>query len=443
MSAELAELRFRSDSIFSGETGLVDHDKCIIHGVAVITGGIEAEGHNLQVDDVTLKQLQTCAKSRGKVPVNLDHGTGVKDLNGYLTSFRMDGNKIRADWHLLKTHDETPKMLERSEVMPDCFGMSTAFKGPPEGVPIGGGKMAARCEKLLSVDCVTRPAANAGLFSEKVDTVKKGMAKENKAAEKTGQVQEPVTLETLAAQLQQITSRLDEHENFLINGPQVPSLEELDQMTDEDLNALGVTRDEVNAAIEEALAEAGIENEIAGDVNRGGAAKGGEGEGTGELAGATSGAASGGADGHAAATFKAMERRIIQLERKLAAKDASDKRTAEEKELSEIEGKIVKLAEQRDTAMNEVKELKAKNECLELAVKTGTRPVKPGLHNGERLFSANGKGEMHAFSTRVEAIKKEKNCSEAQAIIFAQKENPALHAEWVTSLRSKTQEVTV
>ncbi|MEA3211480.1 MAG: hypothetical protein QOE70_4537, partial [Chthoniobacter sp.] len=97
------------------------------------------------------------------MPVNLDHGSGIKDTCGFLTNFRIDENKLRADWHLLRSHDETPKMLERAERMPECFGMSVKFKGGGEKK---GLKKFARAEKLISVDCVTQPAANPeGLFS--------------------------------------------------------------------------------------------------------------------------------------------------------------------------------------------------------------------------------------------------------------------------------------
>jgi hypothetical protein len=144
-------------------SGTVDFDNAIIRDVAVITGDVEAEGHDLVVDATTVKQLHPLAKK--KVPVNLDHGSGIKDTCGFLTNFHIDDNKLRADWHLLKSHDETPKMLERADVMPECFGLSVKFKGGGEKK---GMKKFARADKLISVDCVAQPAANPeGLFSAK------------------------------------------------------------------------------------------------------------------------------------------------------------------------------------------------------------------------------------------------------------------------------------
>src|SRR4030095_5030180 len=109
--------------------GKVDHDSAVIHDVAVITGDVEAEGHDLMVDNTTVQQLFQAAKKTGQISVNLDHGSGIKDTCGFLTNFRVAGKKLRADWHLLETHEETPKMLERAERMPGCFGLSVKFKG--------------------------------------------------------------------------------------------------------------------------------------------------------------------------------------------------------------------------------------------------------------------------------------------------------------------------
>src|SRR6187401_3327471 len=112
------EILFHTPTLFAGTTGVVDHDRAVIHGVSLITGDCVAEGYDLTVDNTTVTQLHELAKTRGKVPVNLDHGSGIASTCGYISEFRLDGNKLRGDWHLLKSHDETIKMLERAEVMP-------------------------------------------------------------------------------------------------------------------------------------------------------------------------------------------------------------------------------------------------------------------------------------------------------------------------------------
>src|SRR4030095_1281502 len=177
--------------------GKVDHDNAVIHNVAVITGDVEAEGHDLIVDNTTVAQLFQAANKTGQVPVNLDHGSGIKDTCGFLTNFRVAGKKLRADWHLLETHEETPRMLERADRMPGCFGLSVKFKGRGEKKAL---KKFARCEKLLSVDCVTQPAAYPdGLFSVPVDSRREGdMRNRNTQSRTTPAAEEPPTLEDIA-----------------------------------------------------------------------------------------------------------------------------------------------------------------------------------------------------------------------------------------------------
>ena len=146
--------------------GRIDEQNAIIHGVSVIQQGL-AEGHNLIVDNTTLDQLLESANEAGKLPVKLDHGSGVSSICGYINNFRKEGKSLRGDWHLLKSHEETKKCLELARTQPETFGLSVAFQG--SGEDIGGGKKAARCTKLKSIDLVTDPAANVnGLFSAKV-----------------------------------------------------------------------------------------------------------------------------------------------------------------------------------------------------------------------------------------------------------------------------------
>lgn len=449
MAALNGDIRFHQDNIFAGQTGIIDYNAAVIKGVSLITGGIEAEGHNLTVDNQTLSELRTCAQKKGKIPVQLDHGSGISATCGYLTDFRIDGNKLRGDLHLLTSHDETPRLLERAEKMPDCFGLSVAFKGPPKGVPIGGGKMAARCEKLLSVDLVTRPAANDGLFSvPEVDNSKKGMAQEN-AGVNTGGTANPPTLEEVVAQLTQISQRLDQQDQFnqqLVaelsgqgqeqEGEQGLTLADLYEMDDEQLKSIGLTREEVNAAVEEALAEAEAKGGIQDDPNAGQqegepAMAGQAAAGQGEPAGAA-------IDVSAPATaMKSLERRLVHLENKDRARTVRMKEEAEENELNEIERKALTLAKQRDDAVELAENLKADNDALRLAVRTGTRPVRAGVDNGLRMFNANGNGQLHEFQVRVKQLMESDKKSEAEAIRFAQKENPGLHADWLESLQKK------
>jgi hypothetical protein len=138
----------------------------VIKGVSVISVG-EAKGHGLFVDAQTLLEVKACAESySGGVKVNLDHGAGIKDIIGLVTNFRITGEKLIADLHLLESADRRAYVLEIAEKLPDTFGISIAFSGPVREI---SGRKFASCTELYSADLVQTPAANpTGLFSFEV-----------------------------------------------------------------------------------------------------------------------------------------------------------------------------------------------------------------------------------------------------------------------------------
>ena len=100
-SAMLAVTQFNRVSY----VGEIDAQKGVIHGVSVISIG-DAKGHGMEVDRVTLEQFCQVAKSHKdgiKTKFGLDHDAGVESVNGVLKNFRIDGDKVRADLHLLKS----------------------------------------------------------------------------------------------------------------------------------------------------------------------------------------------------------------------------------------------------------------------------------------------------------------------------------------------------
>ncbi|EIQ01056.1 hypothetical protein OpiT1DRAFT_05620 [Opitutaceae bacterium TAV1] len=290
-------LHFHTD--FCAEN--VDKVNAVIRGVSVITSGLIARGHDLEVDNTTLDQIKTCAETKGQVPVKIDHKSGAAAVCGYLTNFHLDGAKLKADWHLLKTHPQKDTILEVAEVMPRGVGLSASFLPPAKTEKTASGKNAARCEELISVDYVTLPAANPdGMFEAKpVDS------------SADAKLMTPEELkQAIAEALAPITERLDsiESQQNLMADP--PSLEDLAGMSDEDLAALGITREEVNEAIAEAQAGEG-EDEGTGE---------GEGEGAGE--GEVAGAAGLQAVLTEVRTFAAQLQQV-KAERELAAQQAA------------------------------------------------------------------------------------------------------------------------
>jgi hypothetical protein len=340
--------RFGFTPLASG-TNNVDRVNGVIKGVSLITSGVQARGHDLEVDETTLTQMLACAVEKGQVPVKLNHQSGVENVCGYINTFRIDGNKLLGDWHLLKSHKETDAMLEKAERMPSCFGLSGAFMGNPEKVKATtkGGKVRnlARCTELLAVDCVTQPAANPdGLFSAilpeagvRVDTSDQG----NMPAEPT----KPLTLEDVMAAITQqnetiaaFGERFDSIEAQMAEagaaeeGLTQADIEQLSGMTDAELLGLNLTRAEVDAAVAEA-------NAGAGEGAEGGAGDGGGGEGAGAAAGVSGALASlqrqiSGVVNHLEAgvrqqeesqvenAFAVIETKVGELTTLLAAKDA-------------------------------------------------------------------------------------------------------------------------
>lgn len=157
--------------LFAAITGSqVDSENGIIRGVSVITVG-EAKGHGVFADKTTLSTVKAAADQfSAGVKVKINHRTGVEAIVGFLKNFRIEGDQLRADLHLLRTAPDFARILELAATIPDTFGLSISFSGTREKI---GDQEFARCTELYSVDIVDEPAANpSGLFS-KVDTDEK------------------------------------------------------------------------------------------------------------------------------------------------------------------------------------------------------------------------------------------------------------------------------
>lgn len=206
---EPIEFRTKTDNI-SGE---VDRENGIIRGVSVITGGVTAKGHNLEVDATTLSQMKALAVKRKKVPTKWNHKTGADAVNGHLFNFRIEGRKLKADWKLLKSHSMYEQVLELAEEQPDTVGLSASFMGENEEKD---GKEFARCSELLSVDLVATAAANPdGLFEAAVDSPPGSMAKTIPAPGEAPANSQPVTLEAVMAAITGLGAKVDTFDNRL------------------------------------------------------------------------------------------------------------------------------------------------------------------------------------------------------------------------------------
>jgi len=399
-------------------SGRVDRDAGVIRGAAVITGGVTARGHDLEVDDETLAQIVTCGNSKGRVQVKLNHKDpqALQSICGYLEGFRREGNKVVADWHLLKSHEEYDALMERALRMPDCFGLSAAFSGPPKGERMPTGKKAARCEELLAVDCVAMPGANpSGLFSDNraVDTP----AEENSMDTNQTQ-QEPTIADVLAAlnELKETVTDVSNRQaeidalieaNTPISGEE---LQELASMSDEELAEQGISRDEVNEAIEAYNAE------IGGDEG----AEGGEAEG-GDAAGEA--AVPAGAASEGGASFSELRKRVVQLESQLG-------QSVEDKEKAEIMYAF-------DVVEAKMSALTAQNDALQRTIRLqGIKTATPGTESVRMFNAPEGDEKVSEFdrqvankATELEGKGQSRTGSRASAIRFVMKDNPRAYAE--------------
>lgn len=428
-------------------TQKVDPANGIIYGVSVITSGIKARGHDLEVDATTLSQLKECAEKLGTVPVKWNHRSGADAVAGYLENFRIEGGKLLGDWHLLKNHSQYGQAIEMAERMPRNVGLSAAFIGEDE---ISGGQKKARCSELISVDLVAQPAANPdGLFEAKLPTAPTELASQvdtsshNRMDQNTNTnpnaaaVEEPSMKDILAA-LTNLSEQVAAQQETIAalqegagnNEADDISLEEIMSLSHEDIAAL-VQSGEITE--EDAAGIVAYQNEVAAEIE---ALEGqeGEGEGQGELVGAGAGvegsvAGSDSSSTGSSAELSALQKQVKELSARFEREDAATENAEIEHYFSTIEGNLTRLAEEKAQLTELSEKLAAENEALRAAVKTGTRPL---------AFSAEGRaingqgGELHEFEARVKNHT-DSGKSHAEAVRLAHKENPDAHRDWINT----------
>jgi len=373
------------------DTDKIDEANAIIRGVSVITSGLIARGHDLEVDNVTLQQMLAKAQEKGQVPVKVDHKSGAAAVCGFLANFRIEGTKLKADWHLLESHPQKAQILEVARRMPRGVGLSASFISPAQPEKTAAGRTAARCDELISVDYVTLPAANPdGLLSAVIDT-----------SETTPMKLDPETLAAIQAAVAEATAPLANQLTAMQEAMQagqetegeLPSLEEFAQMSDQELAQWGLTPTDVQNALE-AAAQAEAEA----------ADQGGEGDVAPAAAGADAGAAG----------FGAVLQKINELSARIDSLTAAP--APDEVLLSSIEGKVELLARE--------------NLRLKHALSAGTAtPAKPTTAPAANPASANG--TKHAFEQRVEELASERKVTRGKATELAEAENPALHRSYM------------
>jgi hypothetical protein len=159
-------------TLFAAATGSrVDREAGILRGVSVITAGVEAKGHGIWIDQTSLEMVKASAETYiDGLQVKSDHGSGFGEIEGVLRDFVIEGNQLRADFHLIKSGEEYERIMEMAEMMPSSFGLSIEFSGISEEIDE---YRYARPVEIYAVALVDQPAANpSGLFQAMPEDIK-------------------------------------------------------------------------------------------------------------------------------------------------------------------------------------------------------------------------------------------------------------------------------
>lgn len=172
----------------------VDRDAGIIYGVKVLglvsrngrryrESAVAAATHCYEGAVVNIDHLKIDPNSR----VNPERS--ITDRWGVLRNVRMQEGGLYADLHFLKHHPMTEFLLEAAERFPETFGLSHDASGDER--LIDGVREVVEIYRVNSVDVVSKPATNDGLF-ESVQTQEgfcatgKGSGIDNSCSSKDG-----------------------------------------------------------------------------------------------------------------------------------------------------------------------------------------------------------------------------------------------------------------
>jgi len=169
----------------------VDRDAGVIRGVRII--GAES----LNGRTYSPQAIRDAAKHYEGVSCNIDHSSDNRDANGgssersirdFFGNFRevtCTDTEATGDLHYLKSHPLAEQICEAAERMPNNFGLSHVATGVAEEVSEGR-IVVESISEVSSVDLVTRPATNKGLFeSIQIDQKKSKIGEKPMAKVKT------------------------------------------------------------------------------------------------------------------------------------------------------------------------------------------------------------------------------------------------------------------
>lgn len=171
------------------EAGLRQDTKAkILYGVQVAMLG-EAEGHGVELDDVTLNQIVELGNAKPEgIKVRFGHPSmcspALGTFLGLRKNFVRDGDFVRADLHMSEAADpaKAKHVLDMARHHPDQIGNSVVisateeFREGPDGQrlkdDLGNDLLPVlRVTSLKAVDVVDQPASGNGMFAEPLEGV--------------------------------------------------------------------------------------------------------------------------------------------------------------------------------------------------------------------------------------------------------------------------------
>lgn len=183
------------------QPGRVDRQNHVIHGVSLIQA-VEARGHGMMVDAVTLDQVVSLGNGRrGGIKSRYTHpglsSDGLGRFLGRVRGLRLVDDKAVGDLYLAEIASRSPDGDLRgyveglAEEDPEAFGMSIVFDMAEPGWIVGGEEInqwvrpedaendlpLTRLSALHASDVVDEPAANRdGLFAASFGNTTSGLA---------------------------------------------------------------------------------------------------------------------------------------------------------------------------------------------------------------------------------------------------------------------------
>jgi len=232
--------------------------------VSLLTGGIEAKGHGIFIDEKTVEGAMKALLGKS-VRAYLKHdgamGDRLGDEIGFFSGIYRDGLQLKAaNFEFLESFKQAApelhgKLVELAAKAPDQFGVSLVLEYAPVWVLADGGEQPARLgvaapqgavravpsmrvKSVISADLVQRPAANPnGLLDATPPMQTKTMATET------------ITIEAHKAALDTLTVQLGQTHTTALDAAKADFTTKLEQAGKDAAAALNVRDEQHTAAL--------------------------------------------------------------------------------------------------------------------------------------------------------------------------------------------------